>query len=199
MSYPSTQHVVPLDRFVRWSGSDSTGLKGRWEIPLEWTAPMPPTDVVISHWNLNQTINIRQLSCSKKQRCLHNSTCQDTLTGFIVCDGIGCFFYCQTPNGKCLLTTAFYFSLVSEMQNLASKTLVNTQNAFTLQDYFLFCLDLGSALGKSTSHQAKTRFITCGGTRHIVLINDWQTWRKYELIAMVLQPTYKMESSKLSS
>lgn len=49
-----------------------------------WTAPMPPTDVVISHWNLNQTINIRQLSCSKKQRCLHNTACQNTLAGFTV-------------------------------------------------------------------------------------------------------------------
>lgn len=129
MSYPSTQHAVSPDRSVSWSGSDSAGLKGRWEIPLEWAAPMPPTDVVIFHWNLNQTINIRQLSCSKKQRCLHNSACQDTLAGFIVCDG-GCF-YCQTPSWKCLLKTSFYFNLVSEMQNLASKRLVNTK-----------CLDL---------------------------------------------------------
>lgn len=27
---------------------------------------------------------------------------------------------------------------------------------------------------------------------HIVLINDWQTWRKYELIAVTFHPTYKL-------
>lgn len=171
MSYPSTHHASLWTDLCVDQAQTALVWRGKWEIPPHWAAPMPPTDVVISHWNLNQTINIRQLSYSEKQHCLHNNTCQDTLAGFTVCDSIGCF-YCQTSSWKCSLKTSFYFNSVSKMQNLASKRLSNTQNAFTLQDHFLFCLDPGSTWGKSTSHQAKSRFIACGRTDHIVLIND---------------------------
>lgn len=55
-----------------------------------------PTDVVISHWNLNQTINTRQLSCSKKRRCLHNTACQGMLAGLAEGDG---FWLSDTVEG----------------------------------------------------------------------------------------------------
>lgn len=66
-NHPSTLRQPFLDRSVRWSGSDSAGLRGesgKSPRPRWAAAPTLPTDVVISHWNLNQTINIRQLSCA---------------------------------------------------------------------------------------------------------------------------------------
>lgn len=92
MNYPSTlQKSFWADLCVHQTQTASVwGETGKPPPPpFRWAAPMPPTDVVISHWNLNQTINIRQLSCSKKQRCLHNTACQNMLVGFTVRNGIG--------------------------------------------------------------------------------------------------------------
>lgn len=66
-NHPSTLRQPFLDRSVRWSGSDGAGLRGesgKSPRPRRAAAPTLPTDVVISHWNLNQTINIQQLSCA---------------------------------------------------------------------------------------------------------------------------------------
>lgn len=60
-----------------------------------------PTDVVISHWNLNQTINTRQLSCSKKRRCLHNTACQGMLAGLAgLVEGDGFWLSDTVEGGK---------------------------------------------------------------------------------------------------
>lgn len=156
-NYPSTLHAVFLDRTVRWSGSDSAGLRGKWEIPpLHWAANMLPTDVVISHWNLNQTINIRQLSCSKKQRCLHNTACQNTLAGLTVCEGIGCHVGNATfRDAKCGVLVA----------NKHTKCLY-----FCIWPFSLLCLYLEFKSPESRSHMRK---------KHKPTSQDWihRMWR----------------------
>lgn len=67
--------------------------------PPHWIASI--TDVIISHWNLNQTINIWQLSCSKKKRCLQNRACLNMHTSrggsSSGCDCTGCL---QNPTPR---------------------------------------------------------------------------------------------------
>lgn len=73
LNYPSTLPLLCV--LIRWPSGKPPATSTNPLLP--WCSFSCLTDVVISHWNLNQTINTQQLSCSKKRCCLHNSARQD--------------------------------------------------------------------------------------------------------------------------
>lgn len=187
---PSALCEVFLDRSMHF-GSDRVGLMEKWEIPPtpSLSSPTPcrvaaMTDVIISHWNLNQTINIRQLSCSKKQSCLHNSACQN-MQGV---HRVWWYWLFVSSDTRLKMQTCMELFSLAKMQNLAVSVAVKHIKCLRYKSAFTLCW--------STCHPVKAEFTACQWTSHIVLINDWHTQRKYQLIAVTFQLTYKLRRPK---